>query len=135
MLRSVLRVVLAFAMVAVGVLHFVRPEPFVAIVPAVLPAPLALVLVSGAAEIAGGLGLLVPRLRRAASLGLVALYLAVLPANVNMAVNDLPLDGQPLPRAALWLRLPLQLVFIAWALWVGRERRADPRAQATSRPS
>jgi uncharacterized membrane protein len=137
MLRSLLRFVLAFAMVAVGVLHFVRPEPFVAIVPSALPAPLALVLVSGAAEIAGGLGLLVPRVRRAASLGLVLLYLAVLPANVNMAVNDLPLDGTPVPRMALWLRLPFQLVFIGWALWVGRERvaaeRCRPGASRTSK--
>jgi uncharacterized membrane protein len=119
--RSVLRFVLATAMVVVGVLHFVRPEPFVAIVPKALPAPLALVLVSGAAEIAGGLGLLLPRARRAASIGLVALYLAVLPANVNMAVNELPLDGTSMPRVALWLRLPFQLVFIGWALWVGRD--------------
>lgn len=119
--RYVLRLVLAAAMVFVGVLHFVRPEPFVAIVPRALPAPLALVLISGAAEIAGGVGLLVPRTRRAASIGLVALYLAVLPANVNMAVNDLPLDGKPMPRVALWLRLPFQLVLVGWALWVGRD--------------
>lgn len=119
--RSVLRLVLTAAMVFVGVLHFVRPEPFVAIVPKALPAPLALVLVSGAAEIAGGLGLLVPRTRRAASIGLVALYLAVLPANVNMAMNDVALDGKHLPPVALWLRLPFQLVFIGWALWVGRD--------------
>ncbi len=109
-------------MVWVGVLHFVRPEGFVRIVPRFLPAPLALVLVSGAFEILGGLGLLVARTRRFASLGLIALYVAVFPANINMLVNDIGLDGRPVPAWALWLRLPFQLVFIAWAWWVGRER-------------
>jgi uncharacterized membrane protein len=87
-----LRLVLAVSMVAVGVLHFTSPEGFVRIVPAYLPAPLALVYVSGAFEIAGGLGLLVARLRRAAAYGLIALYVAVFPANVNMAVHQIPLQ-------------------------------------------
>jgi uncharacterized membrane protein len=51
----------------------------------------------------------------------------VFPANVNMAVNDLPLGDSHVPVAALWLRLPLQIVFIAWALWVGREAKAPDR--------
>ncbi len=63
-----------------------------------------------------------PRARRAASIGLVALYLALLPANVNKAVNDGALDGKHLPPVALWLRLPFQLVFIGWAIWVGGGR-------------
>jgi uncharacterized membrane protein len=125
--RGALRVVLAVGMTAIGTMHFVTPAPFVAIVPRALPYPHALVLISGAFEIAGGLGLLVPRVRRAASFGLVALYLAVFPANVNMAVNDLPLGDSHVPVAALWLRLPLQIVFIAWALWVGREAKAPDR--------
>jgi uncharacterized membrane protein len=115
-----MRTVLAIVMIAVGALHFLRPEPFVRIVPACLPAPLALVLVSGAFEMAGGVGLLLPWLRRAASYGLITLYLAVLPANINMAVNRISLDDVPLPDWALWLRLPFQAVFIAWAYWVGR---------------
>ena len=96
----------------------VMPDPFVRIVPAWLPAPLALVLVSGVFEILGGVGLLVPRARRAASFGLVALYLAVFPANVNMAIHHLTFDGvTPIPPALLWGRLPFQILFIAWALW------------------
>jgi uncharacterized membrane protein len=119
--KLILRVVLAVAMAIVGVLHFLTPEPFVRIVPAALPNPLALVYASGAFEILGGVGVLVPRTRRAASIGLAALYVAVLPANVNMAVNHIALDGMhQLPAWALWARLPLQAVFIAWALWVGR---------------
>ncbi len=122
-LRAALRAVLGVAMVLVGVLHFTSPDPFVKMMPAALPAPLALVYVSGAAEIAGGVGLFVPRLRRAASWGLIALYIAVFPANVNMAVNHLQLGDLQLSTFALWARLPLQLVFIAWAWWVGRDER------------
>lgn len=125
-LRRALRVLLAIAMTSIGAAHFVSPAPFVRMMPSFLPAPLALVYVSGVFEILGGLGLLVPRARRAASLGLVALYVAVFPANVNMAVNHVSLDGvTEIPPALLWLRLPFQALFIAWALWAGRpdERR------------
>ena len=109
---------LAFAMVAIGILHFVRPKPFVRIVPKYLPAPLALVYISGFFEILGGLGLLIPGTRSWAAWGLIALYIAVFPANVYMLTHDISLDPRnPIPRWALWLRLPFQLVFIAWAYW------------------
>lgn len=107
-------------MIGIGVLHLVRPDGFVKIVPRALPAPLLLVVVSGVFEIAGGAGLLFERTRRAASWGLVALYVAVFPANVNMAVNDIQPEGMHLSPLLLWTRLPLQLVFIALAIWVGR---------------
>ena len=89
----------------------------VAMVPDALPWHLALVYVSGVAEICGGLGLILPRTRRAAAWGLILLYLSVFPANVNMAVNHLPLGGEPVPTWALWARLPAQAVLIAWAWW------------------
>lgn len=107
---------LALAMIAVGVLHFARPKPFVRIVPKYLPAPLTLVYVSGFFEILGGVGLLVPATRAWAAWGLIALYVAVFPANVYMLTDNISLDPRkPIPRWALWLRLPLQLVFIGWA--------------------
>jgi len=121
--RARLRYVLAAAMVTVGVLHFVATGWFVQIVPAVLPAPAALVLVSGAFEILGGVGLLVPRARRAASIGLVLLYVAVFPANINMIVD--PRASHGAAPWLLWARLPLQALFIAWALYVGRDPRPD----------
>jgi uncharacterized membrane protein len=128
-LRSAVRTLLALSMIAVGVLHFVKPEPFVHIVPTWLPAPLALVLVSGGFEVLGGVGLLVPRTRAVAGLGLVALYVAVFPANLNMAVNGISLDpATPIPPWVLWLRLPLQLVLIALALWVRRDAPSKPAA-------
>jgi uncharacterized membrane protein len=126
--KKILRFILAGAMVTVGILHFTNPEPFVKIVPAFLPAPLALVYLSGVAEIAGGAGLLLPATRRAAGLGLIALYVAVFPANINMAVNQLSLGNDPVPSWALWLRLPFQVVFIAWAYWVAVARQAKNTA-------
>ena len=115
------RWVLAALMVGVGVLHFTHAQTFASIVPRYLPAPLWLVWISGACEIGLGLALLHDASRRWAAYGLVALYIAVFPANVNMALHpDLPVAGVPsdaVPSAlALWLRLPLQLVLIAWAL-------------------
>jgi uncharacterized membrane protein len=117
--KKLLRGVLACAMTGIGILHFTSPEPFVRIVPATFPAPLVLVFLSGIAEIAGGVGLMIPPLRRAAGIGLIALYVAVFPANVNMAVNNLPLGNDFVPTWALWVRLPFQIVFIAWAYWAG----------------
>ena len=119
--RSVVRVMAALAMIGVGVDHFVAPDFFVRIVPKALPAPLALVWVSGFFEVLGGVGLLIPRTRRAAGIGLVCLYIAVFPANINMCVH--PELGGSIPVWALWLRLPFQLAFIALALWVSRNPR------------
>jgi uncharacterized membrane protein len=122
-LETGLRAILAVFMIFAGMLHFVRPAPFVGIVPAYLPAPLLLVHVSGVAEIAGGLGLLVARTRRAAAWGLIALYVAVFPANINQAVHHIPFGDKPVPELYLWLRLPFQLVFISLAYWFARPDR------------
>ncbi|MCA2979274.1 MAG: DoxX family membrane protein, partial [Myxococcaceae bacterium] len=83
-----LKWVLAGLMTFAGVMHFVTPGPFERIVPRPLPAPRALVFVSGAFEVLGGVGLLLPFSQRVAAWGLVALLIAVFPANVNMALND-----------------------------------------------
>lgn len=113
--------VLAIAMMVVGALHFLRPKPFARIVPSYLPAPLLLVYVSGFFEILGGVALLIPETRSWAAWGLIALYIAVFPANVYMLTHNISLDpDKPIPRWALWLRLPFQFVFIAWAYWMTR---------------
>jgi uncharacterized membrane protein len=77
-------------------------------------------VISGIAEILGGLGLIVPATRRLAAWGLIALYVAVFPANLNMALNHLPLGTTPVATWLLWARLPLQLVLIVWAYWYTR---------------
>jgi uncharacterized membrane protein len=116
-LKVILRVLLATFMVTAGVLHFATPAPFVKIMPSYLPYHLELVYISGFFEILGGIGLLVPPVSRAAAWGLVALFIAVFPANVNMAVNQIHLDGIPDSPVLYWARLPLQAVLIAWAWW------------------
>jgi uncharacterized membrane protein len=117
--RAALRVLLALLFVTGGLLHFLVPGPFVQIVPPYLPWSRALVLVSGACEILGGCGLLVPRLRRAAGWCLIALLVAVFPANLHMALGDVRVEGLDIPPLLLWLRLPVQAVLIALAWWCG----------------
>jgi uncharacterized membrane protein len=105
--------------VGAGLLHFFTPAPYLRIMPPALPAPRLLVLLSGAAEVAGGLGLLWPATRRAAAWGLLALLLAVFPANVYM----LQLHEQlHLPAWALWARLPLQPLLMWWVWRVGAKK-------------
>jgi len=112
---------LAAMMVSVGAYHFVAPMPFVKIVPSFLPEPLLLVYVSGFFEILGGVGLLIPKVSRAAAWGLIALYVAVFPANINMAVNHLPLGDTYYPIGN-WVRLPFQVLFIVWAYYLSKRR-------------
>jgi uncharacterized membrane protein len=99
-----------------GVMHFVKPRLYQRMVPPSLPAPEAIVYASGAAEIAGGVGLMVPRLRRHAGWWLIATLIAVFPANLHMALNAEDFDQIPGGAMALWARLPFQAVFAAWAL-------------------
>ena len=117
--KIILRWVLTAFMVAAGVNHFISPAPYLGMMPAEIPQNLhwPLVVISGVAEILGGLGLILSATRRLAAWGLIALYVAVFPANLNMAVNQLPLGTTPVAPWLLWARLPLQLVLIAWASW------------------
>ncbi|MEP0545759.1 MAG: hypothetical protein ABJF88_02425 [Rhodothermales bacterium] len=105
---------IAAIFVGAGVMHFVKPKLFAAIVPPFLPNALLLVYLSGVAEILGGLGVLVPAFRAWAGWGLIALLVAVFPANVYMALEAEKFGIAPV---WLWLRLPLQLVLIAWVWW------------------
>ena len=123
-MKSALRALLAVAMIAIGIAHFVAPAGFVKIVPAWLPYAYALVIVSGAFEIVLGAGLLLPSTRRLAGFGLIALYVAVFPANVTMAMHQIQPEHTTLPVWMFWARLPLQLLLIAWAWWVSHEGRA-----------
>src|SRR5689334_273150 len=92
-LRSVLRWLAAGGFVLAGMNHFIHPAMYRQIIPPGFPRPDALVVVSGIAEIVGGIALLIPRLRRAAGWGLIALLLAVFPANVYMAVAPERIPG------------------------------------------
>ncbi len=117
------RILIAIAFMGAGAAHFLRTDLFVRIVPPMFPQPRALVFISGVCEIAGGLGLLIPRLRRPAAWGLIALLIGVFPANIYMAVHADRFADLKLPPVFLWLRLPLQPVFIAAVWWVGLRRK------------
>jgi uncharacterized membrane protein len=109
------RVILGLLFIISGSLHFIAPQPYVKIVPPYLPAHLPIVYISGAAEILGGIGLLLPSTRQAAAWGLVVLLIAILPANIYMATAHLPAPGVMGQSWAQWLRVPLQLPLIYWA--------------------
>ncbi len=114
---------LALFMIGMGIGHFTGTEFFVRAMPPWLPWHTELVYLSGVFEIAGGLGLLVPRLRVAAAWGLIALLIAVFPANVYMAVADVQFTPEPVAWWVWWARLPFQALFIAWAWWMTRPDR------------
>jgi uncharacterized membrane protein len=120
--KQLARWLLAAFMIISGIAHFAVTASYVAMVPASFPAPSLLVYISGVAELAGGVGLLIPSLRRAASIGIMLLLIAIFPANINMAVNHISPPGMHISPFALWARLPFQALFIAWAWWVGRAR-------------
>ncbi len=123
-MKTVARLFAGPVLVAAGVNHFVNPGFYLQIVPAGLPAPEALVYLSGAAEIGGALGTMHPRTRRAAGWFLIATLVAVYPANIYMALY--PERFADLPPAALLARLPLQFLFIYW-VWLATLKE-DPRA-------
>jgi len=114
------RTLLGLLFIVAGTLHFAMSGVYLKIMPPCLPRPLTLVYVSGAAEVLGGVGLFVPRVRRVASRGLAALLVAVWPANVYMAVAHLPAPGIFGESWAQWARLPLQAPLIWWAWRCGR---------------
>jgi uncharacterized membrane protein len=108
------RFLLAAFFVVGGILHFVFLEPYMRMVPPLLPWPMAIVWVSGIAEILGGIGLLFSPSRRLAAWGLVLLLIAVFPANIYMAVAHVHYAGLLGQSWAQWLQLPLQLPLIYW---------------------
>ena len=115
--KELFRVILAVSIIIVGVTHFTVPDQYARIVPPQLPYPVGLVYLSGFYEILGGIGLLVPPVSQAAAWGLIALFIAVYPANINMAVNHIKIDHIPDSNWLQAVRLPFQAVFIAWAWW------------------
>ena len=124
------RVSLGLLFVVAGTLHFSLPRVYLRIMPPYLPCPLLLVYISGAAEMLGGIGLFMPRTRRAASWGLVALLVAVWPANIWMAMAHLAAPGIMGESWAQWTRVPLQVPLMLWVWWCGRTHLSDDEAVA-----
>jgi uncharacterized membrane protein len=129
--RAIFRLVLALFFIGAGVMHFLKPEFYLTIMPAVLPHPLALVYISGVFEILGGVGVMIPATRRWAGYGLIALLIAVFPANIKMFHDHLH-EGFSLFTVGLFLRLPLQIVLIVIVEKLTRRPRLneDPKRAA-----
>jgi uncharacterized membrane protein len=117
-LRPILRLLATVFFVGAGLNHFLEADFYQRIIPPGFPAPGLLVVISGICEIAGGVGLLIQPLRRAAAWGLIALLVAVFPANVYMAFYPEQV-GWHHPHWMLWARLPMQVVIAAW-VWMVR---------------
>ena len=121
-IRTLSKYLLALFMVGAGTLHFIRPDFYLNIMPPYLPFHLELVYLSGFIELVLGLLLLVPRCSRFAAWGIIALLIAVFPANIYLYQNQ---DVLPAPPIIHFLRLPLQGVFILWAYWHTRRGEVE----------
>jgi len=117
-LKSASIAVLSLGYIYVGLQHFYNPYFFMAIMPPYLPYHLPLVYLSGGIEIVLGTGLLIKKARWYAAWGLIALLIAVYPANIYLAFNEAPQEALGISQfLASWVRLPLQFVLIAFAYW------------------
>lgn len=126
MTRTILRWVLAAFYLVAGIVHLVKPAPFLTITPAWVPAPEAVVLLTGVAEIAGALGLMQPfssRLRQWAGWGLALYALCVWPANIHHFALDMARPDGGLGLAYHVPRMAAQPVIIWLAWWVSREEK------------
>jgi uncharacterized membrane protein len=112
-----MRIAMAAALFFVGADHWLNPQRYLPMMPPWVPFHLEMVLFTGAAEVAGGLGLLVPRLRRLAGALLALYFVAVFPANIHNALNGLSVEGLPQAQWYYWVRLAFQPLAIWWALF------------------
>jgi uncharacterized membrane protein len=119
--NRVLRNILAAGFIFIGISHFIMPDPFLKIMPEFIPFKKEFVYLSGFFEILGGAGLLFKKVRKIAGWGLIALLIAVFPANISMAFKNQTFGI--IPQWALWLRLPLQFL-LTWLVWRAAELRS-----------
>ena len=121
-IKTISKYVLAIFMIGAGTMHFVNPAFFLKIMPPYLPLHNELVLLSGVCELLLGILLLVPACSRWAAWGIVALLIAVFPANLHVFQHQELLQAPPLVHL---LRLPLQGLFILWAYWYTRLSKTE----------
>lgn len=118
MVRKILGILLVAFFIVAGANHFISPEVYLPLMPGYLPWPMALIYLSGVAEMVGGIGVCFPKWRRLAGWWLIAVLMAVFPANIYMLTHRPPIMGHEVALWILWARLPLQAVMIAWVYFV-----------------
>jgi uncharacterized membrane protein len=120
--KRVLLFVMAAFYVVGGIQHFRVPDFYIPMMPPYLPWHAQLVFLSGVAEVLCGIGVLIPATRKYAAWATIALLIAVFPANIHVAVNNVPVFGATEgPGPIGFVRLPFQLVLIAWAWWYTKD--------------
>lgn len=128
--KLILKYLLGFLFILAGLNHFINPDFYLKIMPPYLPWHLFLVYVSGFFEVFLGAALLIKRSARLAAWGLIALLVAVYPANIHMALNP---DLYPeYNRTALWVRVLFQMVLIAWVYWYTRRDTHESKLPSTA---
>lgn len=113
------RVATGIAFIFAGISHFAAPSKFMEMMPPFLPAPEFLIYLSGICEVVGGISLIVSKVKSFAAVGLILLLMAVFPANIYVALNNIQLGGFMSFLVYQWMRLPMQLVLIGWVWWCG----------------
>lgn len=134
-----MRLGMAVALLLVGSDHLLTPQRYLPMMPDFLPYHLELVLFTGLCELAGAIGLLLPRWRRWAALALALYFVCVFPANIKNALEGLNVEGLPAATWYYWLRLPMQPLIILWVLYAGeligrRHRAPDAGAGRATAP-
>ncbi len=120
LLKQFLKYLFGLMFILAGANHFIKPEFYLPMMPPYIPAHELMVILSGIAEMILGLLLLVPKVSRLAAWGLVALLIAVFPANLHMALHSEQFPD--IPQMGLWIRLPIQGVMIWWAWLYTRKK-------------
>ena len=118
LLKNILRWLATLFFVVAGLLHFIIPEFYLAMMPPFLPFQQFLIIFSGIAEVAGAIGIQIPRLRKLAGIGLIVLLVGIFPANIYVAVANPIIPNLEYSVSSMWLRLLLQPIFIVWVWWV-----------------
>lgn len=131
-LKRALLWLMSVVYVFAGVMHLARPEYYRPMMPPYLPAHDFLIFVSGLAELGFGILVVDAKTRRWAAWGLIALLIAIFPANIHIALHNVPVFGATEGAGFFnWIRLPFQAVFILWAWWYTRpEEEESPRPAA-----
>lgn len=126
--KTIICYLLALFFFAAGILHFTQDDAFAAIVPPVLPFPYVIVWVTGILELIFAIGLALKRFRKQSGFWLAPYLLAVLPANIYMAIAGIPLGDMAASSAALWIRVSLQFPLIALILWASGNLETQGKA-------